>query len=152
MEMNSLNVERALAAQTHTIDELLTALRRPASFLGESTASPNLLAEFEEGDWSSAHEEINAILAAHGETPDIAFRVLNAAARFLRSHGLRLHGNPWLHMLCFEGVAGISYVLHLDLDREDANTWNDRFYDALANGDLLNSVFSLNLRHRGPVR
>lgn len=147
-----MNVERMLPTQRHTVDELLGALRRPAVFLGEAAAPADLLAEYEEGDWSGAHGEIKNILAAHGETPDVAFRVLDAAARFLKSHGLRLYGNPWLHMLCFEGVAGISYVLHLDLDREDANTWNDRFYDALANGDLLNSVFSLNLRHRGPVR
>jgi hypothetical protein len=146
-----MNIARA-PMRTHTVDELLAALRRPAIFLGESAAPAELLAEYEEGDWSVAHHEIRDILAAHEETPAIAFRVLDAAARFLKFHGLRLHGNPWLHMLCFQGVAGISYVLHLDLDREDANTWNDRFCDALANSDLLNSVFSLSLRHRGPVR
>lgn len=151
MAMNPVVDEMIQTTQAHTVEELLAALRRPADFLGEASPA-ELLAEYEEGEWSGAHVVISDILAAHGETPDIAFRVLNAAARFLRFHGLRLHGNPWLHMLCFQGIAGISYVLHLDLDREDAITWNDRFYDVLANGDLLNSVFSLNLRHRGPVR
>ena len=151
LDLTASTAARASTPMSQSILDLVRVLRHPADIL-EQAAAPGLFAEYEGGDWEAAHEEVRAILDARGATPEVAFRVLLAAARFLSIHRLRLHGNPWLHMQRFRGVAGISYVLHLDLDREDAITWNDRFYEALASGDLLNEAFCLNLRKRGPIR
>jgi|GEM_PF-2141963 len=137
--------------ETGSVLELLRVLKHPEYILGLAAPS-GLTAEYEGGGWEAAELEVREVLAAHDAAPEVAFRVLAVAARFLALHGLRLCGNPWLHVQRFRDVAGISYVLHLDLDREDAITWNDRFYDVLASADLLNEVFSLNLRKRGPIR
>lgn len=139
------------ASQTGSVQQLLRVLKHPEYVLGPAVPS-GLTAEYEGGEWEAADLEVREVLAAHDAAPEVALRVLAVAARFLALHGLRLCGNPWLHVQRFRDVAGISYVLHLDLDREDAITWNDRFYEVLASADLLNDVFSLNLRKRGPIR
>lgn len=134
-----------------TIQKLAEALQHPPSIFG--TASPSdLEADHEERDWSLATRDIQDILEVRQVSPQALLSKLKATARFVQLHELRLCGNPWLHVMRFQNVASISYVIHLDLDQEDANTWNERFHSMLASQDLLDLPLHINLRERGPRR
>ncbi|WP_431049099.1 hypothetical protein [Roseateles sp. L2-2] len=133
------------------VQQYVHALRYPPSIFGAS-APPGLEADHEERDWSQALQDIRSILDFHGVSPQALSAKLQAAAHFVQLHDLRLCGNPWLHVMRFRNVASISYVIHLDLDQADANTWNDRFHEKLLSQDMPDLPFYVNLRERGPTR
>ncbi|ANH69910.1 hypothetical protein ABE85_24155 [Mitsuaria sp. 7] len=134
-----------------TIQRLVDALRHPPSIFGKASPS-GLEADHEERDWNQATQDIQSILDVRQVSPGEVLSKLTAAARFVQLHELRLCGNPWLHVMRFKNVASISYLIHLDLDQEDANTWNERFHSMLASQDLLDLPLHINLRERGPHR
>lgn len=129
----------------------MAVLRHPALFLG-AAAPDDLVADYEDGDWAPVPDEIRGVLDHPGNSLEWMVAKLELTARFLRIHGLRLHGHPWLHIMRFRDIASISYVLHLDLDSEAADIWNSRYSAVLTAGDLLGSPLYIALRMRGPLR
>lgn len=140
-----------VANRPRTISELVAVLRHPAQFLG-SAAADDLEADYEEGDWTAVPDEIRGVLDHPGHSLEWVVAKLELTARFLRIHGLRLHGHPWLHIMRFRDMASISYVLHLDLDSDAADIWNSRYSAVLTAGDLLSGPLYMALRMRGPLR
>lgn len=153
MMTTSLATHDVTTVPNHADDELtqrlVDELRHPPKVFG--TASPaGLEAAHEECDWAQALDDVRHVLRVHRLSPEILSSKLDAAARFVRLHGLRLHGSPWFHVIRYQGVASVSYVVHLDLDQHDATTWNDRFQEKLASMDLLGLPFYVSFRARGP--
>lgn len=138
-------------APTSSTQQLVDALRHPPSVFGPA-APAGLEAEHEERNWSKASKDIQGVLEVRQIPVEVLLLKLEAVARFVKTHELRLHGNPWLHVIRFRGHASMSYVVHLDLGREDADTWNERLHDVLASRDLLDLPLYVYLRERGPNR
>ncbi|WP_431100662.1 hypothetical protein [Roseateles noduli] len=134
-----------------TMQKLVEAFRHPPLIFG-TASPPGLEADHEARDWSLATQDIQCILDIRQVSPETLLSKLEATARFIQLHELRLCGNPWLHVMRFQNIASVSYVIHLDLDQEDANTWNERFHSMLASQDLLDLPLYINLRERGPSR
>ena len=147
---NEMDTPRAPLAEAPGIDALIHALRYPHSVFGDA-ATPELEAIYEVVSWPHARRELASILELKNETADFPMRVLEATSQFLSQHGLKLHGNPWVALVRHEEVAGICHTVHLDLDREDANAWDQRYMDFLNRRGLLNDLYWLSLRERGPV-
>lgn len=130
---------------------LVRALRFPGEVFGDAAAmAPE--ARCEDGIWDAVPHDLEDVLADFELTADHPLKVLRATAEFLHLHQLRLCGHPWLCVLRYEDVSTISYVLHLDLCREDANDWHERYLHMLASRDLRHEAFSISLRKRGPRR
>ena len=150
-EMNLVTRETRPTDRPRTIAELVNVLRHPALILG-AAAPEDLEADYDEGDWAEVPAEIRAALDHPDHSLEWFVAKLEATARFLKTHRLRLHGHPWLHVMRFRDTASISYVLHLDLDSDAADTWNERFNAVLDAKDLLGGPLYVALRMRGPLR